>query len=695
MNRKAIAFLFVFLYLCNSIYSQGENNIWCISDSNMIDFNFEPPQIGTSKIKQKVGTSTISDKNGNLLFYTNGMEVWDRNHNRMPNGFGLGADTFTSQNLIIKKPGTENLYYLFTSNSIFTYTFPEYKGLCYTIIDMNLNGGNGDVIPSSKNISLLNPSCAKITSTFHANQRDIWVVSREMWSNRYWAYLLTPSGIVDSVHSNVGVNYGISRNDISNGCLKFSSNSKLLGACLYTSRLEVYKFNNSSGILTYYFADSILNYNTYDCEFSHNNTKMYYSNNNKLYQIDLKSHNPNIILSTKLELITKLNSTYEGIFLYMSKNKKIYYTNYLTNSIGVINEPDSLGVKSNTRNDGITLNNICKFGLQNIYYFQLPSIYANNTCLDDTTRFHISDTSWMSKIVWDFGDGTGDTSFYPNHIYSDTGTYHVTATYYYYTCDSVRVQRSTVYLKDKPSISFDFSEASKCADIRNITVRGIFDSLIWNDDTNLIVRNLEPGNYSVSAFNECGISTSNISIAAPSGFDVNLITSDLVIAIGDIITLNANVTSSLPIINYDWNPLNLVTCSNSTCSKVSSSPIETTLYSVTATNSDSCTSTDTITVIVRKDKAVFIPSAFTPNGDGKNETFDVQIAGATNISVSIWDRWGEKVYENPTQQNGAGQGWDGIYKRNQMQTDTYTYQMDVTYFDGTKKVLSGTVLLMK
>jgi gliding motility-associated-like protein len=214
--------------------------------------------------------------------------------------------------------------------------------------------------------------------------------------------------------------------------------------------------------------------------------------------------------------------------------------------------------------------------------------------------------------------------------------------------------------------------------------------------TTNIFTGLGAGSYSIEVKDANGCSVfQTTTISAPNGFDVDLTSSDLVIGRGDVVTLTATNTSSLPIIAYDWSPLSIVTCTNSSCSIVSSSPIETTLYTVTAMNSDSCTSTDTITVIVRQDKAVFIPSAFTPNGDGKNDNFDFQILGAKNVAVSIWDRWGENVYQNANQQNGAGQGWNGTYKGVTMQLDTYTYQFDVTYYDGSKKVLSGSVIIMK
>src|SRR5215207_1693788 len=96
------------------------------------------------------GCSSISDDNGNLLFYSDGMTIWDASHNIMPNGTGLHGQTSSSQScLIAPDPGNTDLFYVFTA--------PEYAtndGLEYSVVDMNLNGGMGDVT-GIKNVVLL------------------------------------------------------------------------------------------------------------------------------------------------------------------------------------------------------------------------------------------------------------------------------------------------------------------------------------------------------------------------------------------------------------------------------------------------------------------------------------------------------------------------------------------------------------
>jgi len=114
--------------------------------------------------------------------------------------------------------------------------------------------------------------------------------------------------------------------------------------------------------------------------------------------------------------------------------------------------------------------------------------------------------------------------------------------------------------------------------------------------------------------------------------------------------------------------------------------------SVTAT-----TATDTVTVTISHEPYVFIPSAFTPNGDGLNDRFEFDILGAVSANVQIWNRWGENVFSNPAQANGMSDthGWDGTFKGKNVEYDTYTYQLVVTYFDGHTQNMTGTVVVMR
>lgn len=96
-------------------HAQKENYNWYFGNRAALSFQSgEPVAVSGSALYSYEGSASISDAAGNLLFYTNGEEVWNRNHARMPNGAGLGGHNSASQvAAIVPRPGSSTLYYVF------------------------------------------------------------------------------------------------------------------------------------------------------------------------------------------------------------------------------------------------------------------------------------------------------------------------------------------------------------------------------------------------------------------------------------------------------------------------------------------------------------------------------------------------------------------------------------------------------
>jgi gliding motility-associated-like protein len=114
------------------------------------------------------------------------------------------------------------------------------------------------------------------------------------------------------------------------------------------------------------------------------------------------------------------------------------------------------------------------------------------------------------------------------------------------------------------------------------------------------------------------------------------------------------------------------------------------IYRVTAYKTSNLNVTSTSNYAeVNPHLSVFIPNAFTPNGDGINDTFGVKGEGIKNFTMRIYDRWGEVIFET----RSAKQQWDGTYNGKPAQSDVYVYQF--TAVGDKSETKSGSVTLVR
>jgi len=143
-------------------FAQNEASYWYFGNRAGLRFDSSTGTVNAvtdSQLSTLEGCTTISDENGNLLFYSDGRFVWNRNHQIMPNGTGINGDnSSTSSGVIIPKPQDPNFYYLFTVDE--PHHDPSQReggnfGLNYSQINMTANGGLGEVDTTLKNIPLI------------------------------------------------------------------------------------------------------------------------------------------------------------------------------------------------------------------------------------------------------------------------------------------------------------------------------------------------------------------------------------------------------------------------------------------------------------------------------------------------------------------------------------------------------------
>ncbi|MDU8886843.1 T9SS type B sorting domain-containing protein [Yeosuana sp. MJ-SS3] len=469
INQKAllIAFLFIFCYG----FSQKESANWYFGSFAGLDFNSGTPVPHVDgRLETHEGCATISDANGNLLFYTDGVTVWDRRHNIMPNGTGLlGHSSSTASAIIIPKPGTTTSYYIFTVDKP-SYYLTEglpVDGVNYSEVDMALNSGYGDIVSAMKNKHLITYNTSdsfqseykcseKITAVNSNDGSSIWVITQFM--NKFYSFRVDANGvnetpIVSTVQQTVRPLFNADRANVTAiGYLKVSPDGKKIAIAHSSTSLGsprsgtkksgkilLYDFNNSTGAVSN--QQSILDgWYPYGLEFSPNSKLLYATvnyfddddtfNHSHLFQYNLESSN---IENSQVDISSSDNVA--GA-LQLAMNGKIYRAGYRTGSIGlelsVINKPNELGTSCAYSHNSVNLaGQAAALGLppfvQSIFLYTFD---YENICLGDQTRFIITSDDPYDTVLWDFGDGQTSTLEEPTHVFTQPGVHTVSMTLY-------------------------------------------------------------------------------------------------------------------------------------------------------------------------------------------------------------------------------------------------------------------------
>lgn len=211
-----------------------------------------------------------------------------------------------------------------------------------------------------------------------------------------------------------------------------------------------------------------------------------------------------------------------------------------------------------------------------------------------------------------------------------------------------------------------------------------------------ILTGLIAGEYTAIAQDDNGcFGATNFTISQPTAIVVSA-GPDVVSYRGQPVALNGTASSGNGIIGYIWTPNDHLTCT--ACQNTVANPDTTTTYYLTAIDGDSCSNYDSVTVIVKNEIEYFIPNIFSPNDDKLNDYFEFDILGAQTIAVSVFNRWGERVYLNDAQHNGIlnnGDAWDGKKNGKVLPYDTYVYQLKINFFNGTTEDKSGTITIVR
>jgi hypothetical protein len=392
MKKKILLIIILFTNLAGK--AQFGNDYWLAGAGNL----FSPNGLGIYRnfiqnteffldtniqIPFNYTHAAINRNNGELLFYTNGKQVANKNHELMPNGDSLFnyssqwdlyfTGSFTPQGaLILPDPGDTNLFYLLHTSYHFNgLVFPP-ENLYFSKIDMRLNNGLGDVV--DKNQILLQDSLwtGFISATRHANGRDWWILMNRFRTNHFYKILLSPAGF-SFYEQDIGPpidSYGL-------GNVCFSPDGKYFAYYDWYYDLHLYEFDRCTGELSNLVQVPVDDSAT--CggfAFSPNSRFGYITTCKYVYQVDLQATD---IAASRVKIATTdyfVDPEYGyqvSFYLPVLTSDSLIYIigNNSVKFLHTIHQPDLLGLSSNLlqhdvelpKGYGLTIPNRVNFNL--------------------------------------------------------------------------------------------------------------------------------------------------------------------------------------------------------------------------------------------------------------------------------------------------------------------------------------------
>jgi PKD repeat protein len=604
--------------------AQKEFSKWYFGQNAGLDFSTSPPTILTNGIVNTIeGVATISDSNGNLLFYTDGTGVINNTHSIMANGTGLfGSQASTQSSMIVKQPGSSTIYYIFT-----TPYGAGTNGARYSIVDMSLAAGLGSV--TVKNAPMYTPTCEKQVAVRHCNGRDVWIVSHRYGTNEFLAYLLTSTGLSSSpVISPIGET--LAGSIVVEGHLKASPDGKKLAMATYTNSVpaslgsggfHLFDFDASSGAvsnsLTLLSGTNIPNSHAFGVEFSPDGTKLYgttsvfsSTNTTGVYQWNICAPGNAAIIASQYSISTgtlNLGSVQWAI------DGKLYIavSSPGTQSLGVINNPNASGAAMNFVLNGQSV--APKYSLSGLpnyingYTHTVPALFSN-TIACQTSSFSVppvptfssgcSSTPYSpSNYAWDFGEpsagaANSSTLANPAHTYSSTGTYTVTLILYS-ACTNDTLRNAITLTIPGPTLNVAGNFNICAGEKHTYTVSGA-SSYQWSNNSTASTVALAPAIstvYSVSGtLNSCTLSKSfTVSVVPCAGISTLENNGAFTIfpnPFKDVISVEATSSSELVIFELNGK-LMLKSKLNAGRNEINTSELKEGIYLIQAKNEES------------------------------------------------------------------------------------------------------------
>lgn len=614
------------------------SNQWYFGEQAGIEFTGGATAIldGNNMLSAE-GCATISDINGDLLFYTNGSTVWDRDHDEMPNGLLIGGEETAAQSAIILPfNGDETMFYIFTTESV--YGDGEYA-LRYSIVDMKEADGLGAVVV--KNIKVMDSSTERVTASgFSGND---FLLAHEFGNNSFRTYATTANGFFGPLYSPIGEIHQFTNEQSAGGYMKFSPTLNVVAVNIPgTNQVEIFDFNN--GEISNPRLIDTGETDLYGLEFSGAGIKLYLTTtgaNSKLIQYDLDSLNsmdPVTDISA-----TKFDGYTQGIgygALQTGPDGVIYMAVDNSGTIGTISNGNGDDAGASFNDTGFDLQGrVSRLGLPNFAQnqsppLQTPSMTVTNGCVGQPSSFvGVGRDNVIENYLWIFGDGQSSVEQNAVHTYDNAGVYTVQLELSN-RCDIDTILTQTIEIFNLPAVPMVPSDTAICDQPIVLTAWDVDDpdfTYYWSTgDTTRQITVSNPALIDVAIISRstgCSSDTLNIFLAN-AGPTIDL---------GPDQTLCQNVVSptldtQVPNATYSWQIDGVGVGSNRTFDIVTDTPgsFE---YTVEVTNSFGCLGRDTLQVTILEEPDVTIVSNSTSGCNASDGSFDITFNSAGNYTI--------------------------------------------------------------
>lgn len=688
--------LFLACFWQRPCLAQNENNHWYFGNNAGLDFLTGAARaLQNGELRSESASSVVSDQAGNLLFYTDGRTIWNRNHEEMANGSGLnGNPNLTQGTVIVPFPEKPNQYLVFSLSENQSPT-----QLYYSIVDLEQEGGLGRVI--QKNIPLRANLTERLAAVRHCNGTDFWVMTHEWNGNRFLAFEVNASGVKpDPVISAVGAEHRGNPNN-GKGMLKFASYGNRLAVAIEDLQaVEIFDFFPNNGRLVLKASlDAtfrLSGFHPFGLEFSLDNTKLYISSRQEalLYQFDISL--PDIAATQFLLGAVPMGALQLGL------DGRIYGARFNSNFLGVIRFPNNPGLGMGYGQDGFNLGDRqSRYGLPNFTQLYTRPALDNPPsrtvfCEGDSLILYAR-TGPGFRYLWKKDKVTITGADSATLTVKATGLYGVTV-FDLQGC----AYNYEVFITQLPAPKITRADTACLDALTYLPSRPDPSGGIWSGpalkdpftgEIDIIALGLGgPYRYTYQLPGSCQKATFDLTIA--DSIDAQFTTLPLNT---DSLYLPDNAT--VQFINRTLNARTLLYDFGDGVISTQPNPAHTFIWpgkykvQLIATNWAGCqdTAEKEITVIQLLQP---IPNVFTPNNDGVNDVFLVPAIGIKRIRMTIQDRWGATVF---TTDNALLQGWNGLYNGdgNPVPEGAYFYVLQIETYRNQTLLKTGAITLLR